>query len=115
MYWTRWCVIAGLGIAAAACGGMPQPTERLVSAQAAIRGAKEVGVDKVPQAELHARLAQEQLEKAEKLIADGDNEQADRLLRRATADAELALAMAREAQARQEADQAEAVMKTAAQ
>jgi hypothetical protein len=103
---TLWCVIAALGISVA-CSSGPQPTERLVSAQAAMRAAKEVGVTGVPQAELHAQLAQEQLEKAQKLIADGENESADRLLRRATADAELALAITREAQAKQAAQQAE--------
>ena len=115
MDWTRRAGIAALLLAAAACGGAPQPTEHLASAQAAIRGAKEVGLDKVPQAQLHAQLAQEQLDKALRLIADGDNEEADRLLRRAKADAELALAMAREAQAKQEAERAEIAAKSAAQ
>jgi hypothetical protein len=98
-------------IAASACASAPEPTERLVAAQSAMRAAKEVGTSGVPQAQLHAQLAQEQLEKAERLIKDGDNERAERLLQRATADAELALAMSRQAAAQQAADQAEAQIK----
>jgi hypothetical protein len=90
-----------------ACGSAPQPTERLVSAQAAMRAAKEVGADQYPQAQLHAQLAQEQLDRAQKLIADGDNEKAERLLWRATADAELAVAVTREGNSKKEAVAAE--------
>jgi hypothetical protein len=89
-----------------ACGSAPQPTERLVSAQAAMRAAKEVGASQYPQAQLHEKLAQEQLERAQKLIADGDNERAERLLWRATADAELAIAVTREATSKKAAEAA---------
>jgi hypothetical protein len=95
-------------LAASACASTPEPTDRLVAAQSAMRAAKEVGISGVPQAQLHAQLAQEQLDKAEHLIKDGDNERAERLLLRATADAELALALSRQASAQQAADQAEA-------
>jgi len=95
-------VLSGL-VLWGACGSGPQPTERLVSAQAAMRAAKEVGADQYPQAQLHAQLAQEQLERAQKLIADGENEKAERLLWRATADAELAVAVTREGNSKKEA------------
>jgi hypothetical protein len=91
-----------------ACGSSPQPTERLVSAQAAMRAAKEVGASQYPQAQLHEKLAQEQLERAQKLIADGENERAERLLWRATADAELAIAVTREATSKKAAEAAAA-------
>jgi Domain of unknown function (DUF4398) len=90
-----------------ACGSSPQPTERLASAEAAMRAAKEVGASQYPQAQLHTQLAQEELEHAQKLIKDGDNERAERLLWRATADAELAIAVTREATARSAATAAE--------
>jgi len=64
-----------------------------------MRAAREIGAAQVPRAELHLRLAQEQVDKARKLAQDGDNEEAARLLNRAHADAELALALSREATA----------------
>jgi hypothetical protein len=92
---------------AGACASSPEPTERLVSAQAAMRAAQEVGANSNPQAQLHAQLAREELARAKKLINDGDNERAERLLLRATADAELAVAVTREGQSHQEAAAAE--------
>ena len=84
----------------AACASAPLPTERMVSAESAVRAAKEVGSDQVPKAQLMVKLAEEQIEKAKKLAKQGDTEEASSLFTRATADAELALALAREEQAR---------------
>lgn len=103
-------LVAGLGLAAIACAGAPQPTERLASAQAAVRAAKEVGAKDVPQAALHAQLAEEQVQQANKLIEEGENERADTVLRRAQADAELAVALAREADSQKHAETAEAAL-----
>ena len=100
-------LIAGIGLLSAACAGAPQPTERLASAQAAVRAAKEVGANDVPQAQLHAQLAEEQVVHANKLIKEGENERAEMVLRRATADAELAVALAREAESQRQAQAAE--------
>lgn len=107
-------VVAGIGLLAVACASAPEPTERLASAQASIRAAKEVGADNVPQAQLHAQLAQEQVTQANKLIEEGENERADFLLRRAAADAELALALAREATQAKQTQAAEAVLSQSA-
>ena len=82
-------------VALLGCASTPAPTERMATAEASIRGAQEVGATGSPQAALHLRLAQEQLAKAKGLIASGDNEAADRMLLRARADGELALALAR--------------------
>src|SRR5262249_18072178 len=82
-------------VALLGCASTPAPTERMATAEASIRGAQEVGATGEPQAALHLRLAQEQLAKAKGLIASGDNEAADRMLLRARADGELALALAR--------------------
>jgi hypothetical protein len=90
---------------AAGCASFPPPNEKLVSAEAAVRGAREVGAPSVPQASLQLRLSEEQIAKAKALIADGDNERADLMLQRAQADAELALTLAREDQTRKEAQQ----------
>jgi hypothetical protein len=100
--------IAGVGLMAVACGSAPQPTERLATAQAAVRAAKEVGAKDVPQAQLHTQLAEEQVQQAQKMIENGDNERAEMVLRRATADAELAVALARESESQKQAEAAEA-------
>jgi hypothetical protein len=88
------------------CGSYPAPTERLASSEAGIRGAQEVGANNVPQAALSVKLAQEEVQKAKQLMQDGDNRRAELILMRAQADAELALAQAREAQAKTEAQAA---------
>jgi hypothetical protein len=90
----------------AGCGSYPAPNERLSSAEASIRGAQEVGSATVPAAALSAKLAQEEVQRAKQLMQDGDNMRAELLLLRAQADAELALAQAREAQAKTDAAQA---------
>lgn len=92
---------------AVACGGVPMPVDQLAASQAAIRGAEEAGAVKEPQAALHLKLAREQVDKAKLLIEDDDNEEANLLLLRAEADAELARALAHK-QATQ-TDAAEAV------
>jgi hypothetical protein len=96
-------VHAALLVGVTACGGAPKPEARLESSQAAIRGAEEVGAKDSPQAALHLQLAVEQREKAIQLIRNEENGRAERLLMRAEADAELAVALAREASARSEA------------
>jgi Spy/CpxP family protein refolding chaperone len=75
---------------------VPPPTERIASAEAALRGAAEVGASRVPRAALHLKLAEEQIDKAKRYIQDGYNQRAELALRRAQADAELALVLARE-------------------
>lgn len=94
------CLMSLLPLSLAACAGAPPPNDRASSSEAAIRAAREVGAEQVPQAALHLKLAQEQLEKGKSLIKDSENEQASYTLLRAQADAELALALARENQTR---------------
>jgi hypothetical protein len=99
-----------LGIAAAsalACGGAAVPQEALSAAQASAKGAEVGGANEDPKAQLHLKLALEQIEKAKKLIADDDNEEAARVIDRAQADADLALALAQEAKSRREAKEAD--------
>lgn len=87
----------GIAMVGLGCASAPAPTEQLTSAEASMRAASEVGAAHVPRASLHLRLAQEQVTQARKLAEDGDNERAASLLTRAHADAELALALSREA------------------
>jgi hypothetical protein len=95
-----WGFVA-LGLVA--CGSTPPPHEREASSQAAIRTAREMNAEQVPQAALHLKLAQEQFDKGKALMNDGDNKRATYVLMRAQADAELALAMARENKTKAEA------------
>ena len=88
---------------AIACGSAPRPTQQLVETRAALRAADEVGAKDVPQAQLYSKLAEDQAARAEKLIEDGDNQEAANMLARAKADAELALALARKAKLEQQA------------
>ena len=90
----------------AACGGGPRPEAQLSQSKASISAAEAVGAQSYPKAALHLKMARDQVATAERLIEDGDNEEADLVLQRAEADAELALALAREDKVRNEARQA---------
>jgi hypothetical protein len=95
-------VLAGaIGFCAfSACAtSQPQPTEQLAASMAAVRGAETAGAAQIPQAALHLKLARDQITQAEKMIED-DDERADAMAIRAYGDAELALALTREAQAK---------------
>ena len=87
----------GLSIAAvmgmAGCAGTPVPNSKVASSEAAIRAAQETGSRGVPQAALHLKLAEEQLQSAKALIRDNNNQRAEYVLMRAQADAELAIAL----------------------
>jgi hypothetical protein len=107
----EWLVgITGLGLAA--CASAPAPYEKESSTAATIRAATEVGAAQVPDAALHLKLSQEQLEKGKAQMHDGDNLAAGYTLLRAQADAELALSLARENKTRTDAEQAIAKLHT---
>ena len=89
------------------CAGAPPPTQRMADAMATHRSATELGANDVPEAQLSLKLAGDQIGQAKSAMADDENERADSLLIRAQADAELALAQAREVRAT--ANTAEAV------
>jgi len=92
---------------AVACGAAaPVPQAQVTETQAAIRAAEEVGAPGVPKAALHLKMAKDQLQTAQALMAQEDNEQARMTLDRARVDAELALALAREAAFRVKAQEA---------
>ncbi|HEY6561065.1 MAG TPA: DUF4398 domain-containing protein [Polyangiaceae bacterium] len=86
-----------------ACGGGPKPQAQASQSQAAISAAEAVGAQNFPKAALHLKMARDQVKTAELLMADGDNDEANLVLQRAEADAELALALAREEKVRAEA------------
>jgi hypothetical protein len=84
-------------ISALAVGCAQAPLRSTEASTSGIRAAEEVGAPAVPRAALHLQLAKEELEHARGLAANGDKDQASSLLLRAEADAELAVALSREA------------------
>jgi hypothetical protein len=93
---------------ATACGSSyPEPKDAFSQSEAAIRGATEVGAEKVPSASLHLKFARDQVAEAKRKSEDGDNRRAEFVLLRARADAELALMLARTAKSQQDAKSAE--------
>jgi hypothetical protein len=85
------------------CGGAAVPQDQLTAAQASIKGAEVGGAAEDPKAALHLKLAKEQVEKANALIADGQNEEAARAIERGQSDAELAIVLAKQTRAKKEA------------
>lgn|SRR5688572_5469402 len=82
-----------------ACGGSSLPPAKAADAQSSISAASAVGAEQHPQAALHLKMARDQLKQAQSLINDGKDDEARLVLERATADAEVALIITREAQA----------------
>ena len=70
-----------------------------------VEAAQQLGANELPQASLHLRLAKEQLQAADALIEEGEEEEARYALMRAEADAELALALAKEDRMRGEVEE----------
>jgi hypothetical protein len=95
-------ILSALGCAT----GQPLPAQQVADVQSATRGAAELGARNNPQAQLHLKLAEEQLELAKVAMQNDDSERADGLLMRAKADAELAVALTRASTAAGEAKQA---------
>ncbi|MDR3628180.1 MAG: DUF4398 domain-containing protein [Ignavibacteriaceae bacterium] len=77
----------------AGCGG--SQTINKEASTSAIRAAEEVGAPNVPTASLYLQMAKEELENAKGMAAKGDKEQAQSMLTRSQADAELAVALSR--------------------
>jgi hypothetical protein len=77
----------------AGCGSSPALNKE--ASTSAIRAAEEVGASTIPSASLYLQLAKEELEKAKGLATKGDKEEAESMLLRAQADADLAVALSR--------------------
>ncbi len=96
---------AALAAAATGCASIQISPERLEQSQSTIRSAEELGAADVPQAKLHLQYAKDLERSARRLAANGDP-RAHTVLGCAQADAELAVALAREAQVRQQSQNA---------
>jgi hypothetical protein len=94
--------IVGVTLLAACGASFPPPTQKLADAESAHRSARELGADKKTAAQLNLKLAEEGINAAKEQMKAGDNRRADFTLLRAKADAELALSLAREHDAKVE-------------
>jgi hypothetical protein len=100
--------LTGLALLSAACGSSAVPLDKLTDAKSTVRAAQEAGATNNPQAELHLKMANDELAAAQKSLDDKDNDKARLLLNQAQADADLSLALARGAADRQAAQVAQA-------
>jgi hypothetical protein len=91
---------------AVGCGGSAYPEPSTTRSRVAIGAAEALGAQQVPRAELHLKLAREQLVTAERLMEDDEDDKAFLVLGRAEVDARLAQALARDAALQREAAQA---------
>ncbi len=98
--------VVGLVVAGAGCGGAQPPTRAQSDAVAAVRSAEALDASATPASAYQLELARGEMQQADALIRQGRMEQARDVLERAKADAELAMALRREAQARDEAQDA---------
>src|SRR3954465_2717807 len=85
----------GASVSAAACGSAAMPIAQLTDTKATTRAAQEAGAKETPQAQLHLKMANDELAGVQKAIDDNDNDRARLLLNQAQADADLSLALAR--------------------
>ena len=95
-----------VALGAAACGGAAPPQHQLTKSQSAVRAAEEVGAQDTPKAALHLNMARDHIKNAEALMVEEEFEDATLVLRRAEADAELSIALAKEDKARTDAESA---------
>lgn len=99
-------VIGSVTVALAACSSAHPMPANYVPAQTAIGAADAVGARNEPRAALHLKMARDAVARAQVLARQGDDQAAALTLERARTDAELALMVTREANARREATDA---------
>jgi hypothetical protein len=94
------------GVLSASCASTPAPREKAAASQTAVHAAEEVGARDVPQAGQYLDLAQKELDQGNALMRAGKNHEAASAFAMSQADAEVALALARESRTREAALQA---------
>ena len=98
-------------VALCGCASAPITLDRLPETEAPMRAAEELGAARVPQAALELKLAQDEVQQAKLFAKDGNKQRADMMMLRAQADAELAVALSREAPLQVEAKNATEAVK----
>ncbi len=82
------------------CAAQQLPQQQLLDTTASIDSAQEIDQSRTPEVDLHVKLAQDQVEISRALLEDGEEDRAMRMLDRAQADAEVALALAKTSRSR---------------
>jgi hypothetical protein len=101
-------LLSTLALTAVGCGGsIPPPNDEWAAAQSDVGAANAGGAPGVPDAKLHLQLSEEDLQKSKALI-DKDNSRAASLIAVARVEAQLALKLAKSAQAQQALREAQA-------
>lgn len=99
--------IVPVALAAVICSGGCAASnfnqQRLVDTQATVAAVEELDEAEDPEVSLHLKYARDQLAAAKRLLDEGEGDEANRMLERAHADAQLALVMARTERSRKEA------------
>lgn len=90
-------------ICSGGCAASNYNQQRLVDTQATVAAVEELDEAEDPEVSLHLKYARDQLAAARRLVDEGEGDEANRMLERAHADAQLALAMARTERSRKEA------------
>jgi len=108
--------IAVTFLALSGCATNTASSERVAATSsttdAPIRAAEELGANKIPEAALELQLAKDETEQAKQFMKNGKKERSQMMLARAQADAELAVALARQAPIQAEAEKAVEQVKT---
>jgi hypothetical protein len=107
--------IGAIGAVVLGCSGRRDLPANYTPTQAAISAADAVGAKNEPRAALHLKMAKDQLTRAESYAREGDTHEAQLMLDRARTDAELALMVTRELQARAEAERVKRDIETLSQ
>ncbi|HTQ06713.1 MAG TPA: DUF4398 domain-containing protein [Polyangiaceae bacterium] len=103
----RALVVSGL---LAACSTSHPLPANYAPTEAAISAADAIGAQQDPRAALHLKMARDQLAEAQTLTQKGDSDKAVLACDRARTDAELALMVKRESDARNETNQSKAAV-----
>lgn len=99
-------LVVAAAICSGGCAGSNYNQQRMVDTQATVAAVQELDEAEDPEVSLHLKYARDQLAAARRLIDEGEGDEANRMLERAYADAQLALVMARTEHSRQEAREA---------
>jgi len=108
----RACFSLASAAGLACGGGYPEPRNQLTESESAVRAAEVAGAQNSPQSALHLKRAREQIDSGRNLIQEGENERAEWVLRRAQADADLAMSLATEETRRKKAAEAKDELET---
>jgi hypothetical protein len=88
----------------AGCASRQELPANYAPTQSAISAAEAVGARNEPRAALHLKMAKDQLVRAQTYAREGDDHEAALMLDRARTDAELALMVTRELEAKKQAE-----------